>query len=150
MHALRWVEAASGVCAGVVGAASMIRLAPGHSHLIASSASCHTASQSSAPCVEVTGETITPTLVQAHCLSAVLLLSSILALLMAISCAAVWHSLTGRKAARGLLWSCADAFTLLAVWAMIGMGMDVFLAPSVALALVASLCALAVRGPVTI
>jgi hypothetical protein len=77
-----------------------------------------------------------------------MLLVVIVALLVAITCAAVWHSLTGRLAVRWMSWDCTGAFILLAVWAMVGIG--VFLAPSVALALVASLCALAVRGSVTL
>lgn len=77
-----------------------------------------------------------------------MLLNIIIVLLMAIACAAVWHSLTGQRAARRMLWGSAGAFALLAVWAIASMG--AFLVPSVALTLVASLCALAVRGPATI
>ncbi len=147
MQALRWVEAASGVLASVVGGALFMRLPVGSSHTMYS-ASCSGASQGGAPCVVFTAESITPTLVQARDSTTVMLLSIIAVLLVAIASAAVWHSLTGRRTARRVLWGCAGAFALLAVWAFASMG--IFLAPSVALALVASLCALTVHGPATV
>lgn len=148
MQALRWVEAASGVLASLVGEAFIMRLSVGPSHTMYSSASCSGASQGGAPCVVFTADSITPTLVQARDSTTVMLLSIIAVLLVAIAGAAVWHSLTGRRAARRVLWGCAGAFTLLAVWAFASMG--IFLAPSVALALVASLCALTVHGAATV
>lgn len=148
MQALRWVEAASGLFASVIGGAFIVRLSAGPQQVIASNVGCQGASQGSPICVDVTEQSITPTLAQAHSLPAAIMLLIIVVLLVAITCAALWHSLTGRLAARWTLWGCAGAFVLLAVWAMVSIG--VFLAPSVALVLVASLCAVAVRGPATL
>lgn len=133
MRVLRWIEALSGILAGVPGGAaiSYLLLAPTYN-----SENCHIATPGEPPiCV-----TSTATLPQVNGITAIVDLSIVAALLLGLAVPAVWHSRTGRHGAQWTLWGSTAAlasFTLLAI-----LSIGALLLPSVALAIVASLCAL--------
>lgn len=133
MRVLRWLEAISGILASIAGGAAIwfLLTAP-----VYSGESC-TVTNSGEPPVCVTR---TATLLQVNGATAIIDLSIIAALLLAVVIPAVWHSRTGQGASQWILWggtAMLSVFTLLAIFSI-----GPWLLPSAALALVASLCAL--------
>ena len=134
MRLLRWIEALSGVLASIAGGAAIVYLLSVPTY---AGESCRVDSSGEPPiCV-----TSTATLVQINGSAAVVDLGIIAVLLAGIVGGAVWHSATGHRGARGILWGCAGVLTLFALLALLTIGR--YLLPGVALAVVASLCALA-------
>lgn len=141
MRVLQWLEAASGIFASVAGGIALVYLGVGPAY---STTGCHANAPGEAP-ICVTG---TATLVQVNGRTAITLLSVLAALLLTITLGAVWHSLTDRIGARWMLWGGTGALTLIAVLGLLSIG--IFLLPGVALAIVASLCAIADRRPTAV
>lgn len=133
MRVLRWIEAISGILASVAGGAAITFLLIPPSY---SGASCYIANPGERPiCV-----TRTETLLQVNGATAIVDLSIVAAVLLCLAIAAVWHSRTGQRGAQWVLWGSAVILTLFTFLAILSIGS--LLLPSVAFALVASLCAL--------
>lgn len=133
MRALRWIEAISGILAGIAGGAAITYLIIGPSY---SQENCHITSPGEPP-ICVTG---TATLLQVNGATAIVDLTIVAAMMLGIAIPAVWHSRTGQRGAQGVLWVATAALTFFTILAILSIG--ALLLPSAALALVASLCAL--------
>ncbi len=134
MRVLRWLEALSGILAGVAGGVAIAYLLTAPMY---SGESCYVATPGEPPiCV-----THTATLLQVNGGAASVDLSIVAILLLAVAIPAVWHSLTGQRGAQWIVWGSTAAlliFTLLGIFTI-----GIFLLPAAALALVAGVCALA-------
>ncbi len=133
MRVLRWIEAVSGILAGVAGGVAIAYLL---TTPIYRGASCYVATPGEPPiCV-----TSTATLLQINGATAIVDLCIVAVLLLGVAIPAVWHSLTGQRGAQWILWGSTTAlliFTLLGIFTI-----GAFLLPAAAFALIASLCAL--------
>lgn len=137
MRMLRWIEAASGLLATLAGGIALVYLLTAPSY---SGAGCHVATPGEPP-ICVAG---TATLLQVNGAAAVVNLGIVAVLSLGVGLAAVWHSRTGRRGARTLLWGATAALALYTFLSILSIG--ALLLPSVAFALVA--CASAVgRSP---
>jgi hypothetical protein len=136
MKAVRIVEAASGVLAGLAGgiAIAYLLIVPAYA-----TESC----QVSAPGVPATCTRGTASLLQVNGATAIVDLGIFAALLLGVAVAAVWHGRTGERGGRTVLWVCTAALAIFTVLGILSIG-GPFL-PSVALALVASVSALGRR-----
>ena len=133
MRVLRWVEAVSGIFASVAGGAAILYLLIVPTY---SGEGCTVATPGEPPiCV-----TRTATLLQINGVTAIVDLSIVAILLLGIVISAVWHSRTGRRGAQWLLWGSTAAIVVFTLLAMFSIGL--WLLPSAALALAASICAL--------
>lgn len=133
MRVLQWIEAVSGVLASIAGGAAIAFLLTAPSY---SSASCQVSSSGGPPiCV-----TTTRTLVQVNGSAAIVDLSIVAIVLLGVFGAVIWHSLTGQIVPLVMLCIFTAALTIFTLLALLSIG--ILLLPSMALALVASVCAL--------
>lgn len=133
MRVLRWIEAVSGILAGVAGGSAILYLLTVPTYR---GEGCYVSSPGQPP-ICVTG---TKTFLQVNGATAVTILSIVGVLLLGVAIPAVWHSLTGKRGAQWLLWVSTAAFMFFTLLAILSIG--AFLLPSAALALAASICAL--------
>lgn len=129
MRVLRWIEAASGLLAALAGGTALVYLLNAPSY---GGAGCRVATPGEPP-VCVAG-TATP--VQVNGAAAVVNLGIVAVLSLGVGHSVVWHSRTGRRGARKLLWGATAALALYTILSMLSIG--ALLLPSVAFALIAS------------